>query len=84
MLGIITDGDLRRALHKYENLSGVPARELMTAKPVCAFVAMSLGDAARVMEDRPSQISVLPVLDEPGGKIAGLIRIHDIYQAGLV
>ena len=84
LLGIITDGDLRRALHKYENLSGVPARELMTAKPVCAFVAMSLGDAARVMEDRPSQISVLPVLDEPGGKIAGLIRIHDIYQAGLV
>lgn len=84
LLGIITEGDLRRALHKYENLTGVSAQELMTEKPVCAFAAMSLGDAARVMEDRPSQISVLPVLDAPGGKIAGLIRIHDIYQAGLV
>ena len=84
LLGIITEGDLRRALHKYETLTGVCARELMTAKPVCAFASMSLGDAARVMEDRPSQISVLPVLDAPGGKIAGLIRIHDIYQAGLV
>lgn len=84
LLGIITEGDLRRALHKYETLTGVSARELMTAKPVCAFVSMSLGDAARVMEDRPSQISVLPVLESPGGKIAGLIRIHDIYQAGLV
>lgn len=82
--GIITDGDLRRALHKYENLGGVSAKELMTSKPVCAFASMSLGDAARVMEDRPSQISVLPVLDAPGGKVAGLIRIHDIYQAGLV
>ncbi|MBQ9758608.1 MAG: KpsF/GutQ family sugar-phosphate isomerase [Opitutales bacterium] len=84
LLGIITDGDLRRALHKYDNISDVPAKDLMTAKPVCAFETMSLGDAARVMEDRPSQISVLPVLDTPGGKIAGLIRIHDIYQAGLV
>ena len=84
LLGIITDGDLRRALHKYENLSAVSAKELMTTKPACAFASMSLGDAARVMEDRPSQISVLPVLDAPGGKVAGLIRIHDIYQAGLV
>ena len=84
LLGIITDGDLRRALHKYENLTGVSAGELMTKKPVCAFASMSLGEAARVMEDRPSQISVLPVLDAPGGNVAGLIRIHDIYQAGLV
>lgn len=84
LLGIITEGDLRRALHKYETLTDVSARELMTAKPVCAFASMSLGEAARVMEDRPSQISVLPVLDAPRGKIAGLIRIHDIYQAGLV
>lgn len=84
LLGIITDGDLRRALHKHENITGISAKELMTAKPVCAFATMSLGDAARVMEDRPSQISVLPVLDAPDGKVAGLIRIHDIYQAGLV
>lgn len=84
LLGIITDGDLRRALHTHEDLSGLSAASLMTAKPVCAFETMSLGDAARVMEDRPSQISVLPVLDEPGGKVVGLIRIHDIYQAGLV
>ena len=45
---------------------------------------MSLGDAARVMEDRPSQISVLPVLDAPGGKLVGVLRIHDVYQANLV
>lgn len=84
LLGIITDGDLRRALHKYEDISHVPASKLMTAKPVCAYEKMTLGEAASVMEDRPSQISVLPVLDVPGGKITGLIRIHDIYQAGLI
>ncbi len=84
LLGLITDGDLRRALHKYENLSGITAEMVMTKNPVCAFEKMSLGDAARTMEDRPSQISVLPVLDAPAGKLSGLIRIHDIYQAGLV
>lgn len=84
LLGIITDGDLRRALHKYENLNGVSAGEMMTKNPICAFADMSLGEAARVMEDRPSQISVLPVLDVPNGNLVGLLRIHDIYQAGLV
>lgn len=84
LLGIITDGDLRRALHKHENLNGITALEIMTKNPICAFASMSLGEAARVMEDRPSQISVLPVLDAPGGNLVGLLRIHDIYQAGLV
>lgn len=84
LLGIVTDGDLRRALHKYENLNGISAGEMMTKNPICAFADMSLGEAARVMEDRPSQISVLPVLDAPNGNLVGLLRIHDIYQAGLV
>lgn len=84
LLGIITDGDLRRALHKFENLNGISAEAIMTQNPICAFADMSLGEAARVMEDRPSQISVLPVLSAPGGDLVGLLRIHDIYQAGLV
>ncbi len=84
LLGLITDGDLRRMLHKYENLDGVTADAIMTKNPVCAFASMSLGDAARTMEDRPSQISVLPVLEVPKGKLVGLIRIHDIYQTNLV
>ena len=84
LLGLVTDGDLRRALHKYENLSGVSAGAIMTKNPVCAFAEMSLGEAARIMEDRPSQISVLPVRKNDGGALAGLLRIHDVYQAGLV
>ncbi len=84
LLGIITDGDLRRALHKFENLDGQNAGTIMTKNPVFALAEMSLGDAARIMEDRPSQISVLPVLDSPKGKLSGLIRLHDVYQAGLV
>lgn len=84
LAGILTDGDLRRALRKHDNLSGLTAGELMTINPVSAAPSTGLGDAARLMEDRPMQISVLPVVDPAGGKCVGLIRIHDIYQAGMV
>jgi arabinose-5-phosphate isomerase len=39
-------------------------------------------DALRLMEDRPSQISVLPVVDEDQICV-GLIRVHDIVRSGL-
>jgi arabinose-5-phosphate isomerase len=39
-------------------------------------------DALRLMEDRPSQINVLPVIDG-GGLCLGLIRLHDIVRSGL-
>jgi arabinose-5-phosphate isomerase len=56
----------------------------MTANPIRAHAPMSLAEAARIMEDRPSQISVLPVTDATTNRCLGLIRIHDIYQAGIV
>jgi len=63
LLGIITDGDLRRSLLTYENISTVQARDIMTKTPVTVAPEASLKDAARLMEDRPSQISVLPVVE---------------------
>ena len=56
----------------------------MTRDPIRAHAAMPLGEAARIMEDRPSQISVLPVTAPDSERCLGLLRIHDIYQAGLV
>ena len=84
LAGILTDGDLRRALTKEGNLLAHKAVDFATTKPVRAHTGMSLGDAARLMEDRPSQISVLPVTDPKTNKCLGLVRIHDVYQAGIV
>lgn len=82
LLGIITDGDVRRALQKYDDIRTLTAEQVMAARPVTIDAGESLTAAIDRMEKRASQISVLPVVD-PQGYCLGLIRIHDIYQADL-
>jgi arabinose-5-phosphate isomerase len=53
--------------------------DCMTKSPISTQPNVPLGDAVRKMEDRSSQISVLPVLSEEG-KLLGLLRLHDAYQ----
>jgi arabinose-5-phosphate isomerase len=84
LAGIITDGDLRRAIQKSEpgSLANLRSDELMTPNPAVASPELLAYDALRLMEDRPSQISVLPVVD--GDRICvGLVRLHDIVRSGL-
>jgi arabinose-5-phosphate isomerase len=83
LLGIVTDGDLRRALERcdIEGLHALSARDMMTARPVTAAPDTMAHEALRLMEDRPSQISVLPVVD--GELCAGLVRLHDLVRMGL-
>ncbi len=78
LAGLITDGDLRRALTTHDDIRGLCAADAMTRTPVTIAPEASLGEALERMERRPSQISVLPVVDE-AGRALGLVRIHDIY-----
>lgn len=84
LIGIVTDGDLRRTIEKTspENFSELNAEQMMTASPVTATPEMLAFDALQLMENRPSQISVLPVTDERGNCL-GLLRLHDIVKSGL-
>jgi arabinose-5-phosphate isomerase len=83
LIGLITDGDLRRALESHDDIRGLAAADVMTANPVTIAPQARLLDALRLMEDRPSQISVLPVIDPENGECLGLLRVHDIYRADL-
>jgi arabinose-5-phosphate isomerase len=78
--GLVTDGDVRRALQRHEDIRGVLARDVMTIRPATVSPNASVHEALRIMEDRPSQIAVLPVVDEVTGRFAGLVRLHDLYQ----
>jgi arabinose-5-phosphate isomerase len=84
LAGIITDGDLRRALQKIQlgELEHLQSSSIMTRNPTIATPEMLAYDALRLMEDRPSQISVLPVVDAERVCV-GLIRLHDIVRSGL-
>ncbi|HEY1241982.1 MAG TPA: KpsF/GutQ family sugar-phosphate isomerase [Bryobacteraceae bacterium] len=76
--GLITDGDLRRALTMHEEIRGLRAETVMTRSPVSTGPEATLAEALEKMERRASQISVLPVVDE-SRRALGLLRLHDIY-----
>ena len=84
LIGIVTDGDLRRTIEKTEakNLENLTAAQMMTVNPTTAAPEMLAFDALQLMENRPMQISVLPVVDEQG-ICTGLLRLHDVVRSGL-
>lgn len=84
LLGIVTDGDLRRALLNYPDIRPLQASNVMVRQPATISPQATLKEASQLMEDRPSQISVLPVVDPATRQCLGLIRIHDIYQPELI
>ena len=82
--GIITDGDLRRSITKFKSMNpeAVKAAKIMTRKPETVLPDMLAYDALQVMEERESQISVLPVVNGEG-LCVGLLRLHDIVKSGI-
>ena len=83
LMGIITEGDLRRSLANEIDIDNCKANEVMSANPITIKVDSSLSEVISLMENRESQISVLPVVDQ-SNICLGLIRIHDIYQTQLL
>jgi len=80
LLGIITDGDLRRALSHREKFFTMKASEVMTRAPVQIVETALAKEALDLMENRPSQISVLPVVDSQG-RWKGIVRLHDLVRS---
>jgi arabinose-5-phosphate isomerase len=74
LVGIITDGDLRRALEKFTEFSDKVAADMMTAHPITVSPEMMLADAEALMNQK--RISCLIVAD-PATQPLGLIRIFD-------
>ena len=79
-LGIVTDGDLRRALSKENQITNMTAQEVMNKTPTTIDSDLSLENALKIMEQKNKQISVLPVISKKTKKIVGLVRLHDIYS----
>lgn len=80
LLGLITDGDIRRSLKTHDDIRTIIAQDVMTHNPITIAPTMLVGEAVDIMEDRPKQIAVLPVVDRQTQECIGLFRIHDAYQ----
>jgi arabinose-5-phosphate isomerase len=81
LLGVFTDGDLRRALDKRLDLHAALIGEVMTTKPKCATPRMLAAAAVHLMEKH--KITALPVVDEHGIAV-GALNVHDLLRAGVM
>jgi arabinose-5-phosphate isomerase len=86
LAGLITDGDLRRTLQRHDtgDWGRVTAGQMATADPITVTPEVLAAVALELMERNPRQaISVLPVVHpERPGRLEGLLRLHDLVQAG--
>lgn len=77
--GIITDGDLRRALKKWGNIQDKKAKDLMTPRPRTIGPGSLASQALELMEHQG--ITILPVVDE-GQAVLGIVHLHDLLGRG--
>ncbi len=82
MLGIFTDGDLRRAIERNLDLHRTPINTIMSRNYKSISTGTLAVEAISVMEQTPKSF-VLPVLDK-SGKLVGALNMHDILNAGLL
>ena len=80
LVGIITDGDLRRMLEKNVAIDSVTAADVMTKNPLTIAPSKLAVDALDIL--RRKQITQLLVADE--GKYLGIIHLHDLVREGLI
>jgi arabinose-5-phosphate isomerase len=83
LVGVITDGDLRRALEKFSDLLYRKASEVMTKNPKWIEKESLAAEAVQKMEEY--SITSLFVFNETGDKVpVGIIHLHDLLKAGVV
>lgn len=82
LLGIITDGDVRRLVASGVSVLDQPVATVMTREPVVVQPDVRLHEALLRMEQRERQLSVLPVVNERGTCL-GVVRLHDIVRSQL-
>lgn len=86
LVGLITDGDLRRVIESYSiktDIFELTAENFMTIDPITVNKDIKAVDALSIMENRKKPLSILPVVDDRN-KAVGMLRIHDIIRAGII
>lgn len=79
LLGIISDGDVKRVIQEGGSFMDVSVADAMTKNPITVQADQMAEQALRIMENRTKLITILPVIEDQ--KVVGMIRLHEILQA---
>ena len=80
VIGIITDGDIRRMLNNNDTFTHLSAKDIMTKKPKMIQSTTMVVDALNILED--FSITQLIVVDD--GEYKGVLHLHDILKEGII
>lgn len=79
VVGILTDGDVRRHIADQQIFNGSQVSEVMTKDPVCIDGDMLAADALSIMQRH--EITILPIVENKG-KLVGMLHLHDLLGKG--
>ena len=80
VIGIITDGDIRRMLNKTETIAGLVAKDIMTVNAKYIKSTDLVSDALNILED----FSITQLIVADNGEYKGVLHLHDILKEGIV
>ena len=80
IIGIVTDGDIRRMLSKTDSIKGLTAKDIMSANPKTIEVDCLAIDALHLMEKN----KITQLLATKQGEYVGIIHLHNLIQEGLI
>ena len=80
VVGIVTDGDIRRMLSKYDNISGLTAKDIMTSNPKSVDVDTLAINALKLLQEK----SISQLLAFEGDSYAGVVHIHNLINEGIL
>lgn len=80
IVGIITDGDIRRMLNKYDSINGLQAKDIMTENPKTISNDTLAVKALKIMQEKG--ISQLLAVD--GEKYSGVVHLHNLINEGIL
>ena len=79
VLGIITDGDIRRMLEKYDSVKNIKAKEIMSPNPCSLDLKCMAIEAASLMSEK----KITQIIVTENAKFCGIVHIHDLNKEGI-
>lgn len=80
IVGIVTDGDIRRMLNRYDNISGLIAKDIMTSNPKTIPVEVLAIEALELMQNK----GISQLLGVDGKKYSGVVHLHNLINEGIL